>query len=112
MSTYISAIKNLSPVEVRKSCRLPCDAHTLRVRLTAKPVTLTYRDFTPWHVYRARGCLFLNYLYINLILRPGTDRQGPRGSPALFLSPDYVPYVLLWCGVLQGLPLKYSAPRS
>jgi hypothetical protein len=64
-------------MKVGKSCRLPCNAHALHVRLTAKPVTLTYRDFTPWHVYRARECLFSNYLHMSLILRPETGRQDP-----------------------------------
>jgi hypothetical protein len=87
-------------VKVGKSYRLPYDARALRIRLIIKPVTLICRDFTPWHVYRARRCFFLNYLYVNLILRLGTGRQGLRGGPILFLSLDYVPYVLLWCGVL------------
>jgi hypothetical protein len=41
INIYISAIKNLSPVEVEKRCRLPYDARVLRMRLTAKPVILT-----------------------------------------------------------------------
>jgi hypothetical protein len=82
-------------MEVEKSCRLLCDAHDLRIRFTTKPTTLTYRDFTPWHAHRARGYLFSNYLHISLIPRPGTGRQGPRGSPTLFLSLDYIPYTLL-----------------
>jgi hypothetical protein len=55
--TYISAIKNLSPAEVGKSCRLPCDAHDLRMRFTAKPTEICSELPPLW----AQGDAALNF---------------------------------------------------
>jgi hypothetical protein len=64
------------------------------MRHITKPATLTYRDFTPWHAHRARGCIPFQDRYHQPIML--FSHWARDYCTQLMLSEDRRPAIKSW----------------